>query len=241
MSVKKIGGQWRLFADAEQMAHSLVAYILQRQKVAIQRNGEFRILLAGGGTPLRAYRLLSQHAVDWSRWRIYLGDERCLPPQDTERNSQAIHKAWLGPSRVPAENVFLIPAELGPERAAQAYAAVIEAAMPFDLVLLGMGEDGHTASLFSGHKEPPGAWVMPVHQAPKPPADRVSLTSAALSQGRQVLILVSGESKQLAVRRWQAGEDLPVSRVSAREHLHVWLDRQAAGELVSELCSKILR
>ena len=105
----------------------------------------------------------------------------------------------------------------------------MRAALPFDLVLLGMGEDGHTASLFPGQTEPEGALVMPVYGAPKPPPERVSLTSAALSTADEVLILVTGAGKGEAVGRWRAGDALPVGRIGALRRLEVILDREAAA------------
>ena len=122
-------------------------------------------------------------------------------------------------------------AELGPEAAAASYAPLVEAALPFDLVLLGMGEDGHTASLFPGHAVPEGALVIPVHDAPKPPADRVSLTPMALTAAREVLILVTGVGKRQALAAWRDGADLPVARVAAAGQTIVLLDRAAAGAI----------
>jgi 6-phosphogluconolactonase len=101
------------------------------------------------------------------------------------------------------------------------------------MVLLGMGEDGHTASLFPGHVYPAGEQVHAVSGAPKPPPERVSLSREALSDSRDVLILISGTGKREAVQRWRAGDDLPVARITAREHLRVLLDREAGDNATS--------
>ncbi len=220
---------WASFEDPEAVAGAAADRVLAAAERALARDGEFRLVAAGGRTPLAAYRLLSEARTDWSRWRVLLGDERCLPADHPERNSLAIARAWLDRVPVPAAAVSYIPAELGPEAAAAAYLPVVRAALPFHLVLLGMGEDGHTASLFPGHEEPPGALVLPVHRAPKPPADRVSLSSGALGTAEQVLILVTGAGKAAALRRWRAGEALPVSRIGSRGGIEVLLDRAAAG------------
>ena len=97
------------------------------------------------------------------------------------------------------------------------------------MVLLGMGEDGHTASLFPGHHHPEDALVVPVHHAPKPPADRVSMTERALGSCQQLIILVTGASKQDAVARWQQGDSLPVNRITTSGSTEVLVDEQAWG------------
>jgi 6-phosphogluconolactonase len=100
------------------------------------------------------------------------------------------------------------------------------------MVLLGMGEDGHTASLFPGHVHPAGEPVHAVSDAPKPPSARVSLSREALSDSREVLILITGAGKRAAVQRWRAGEDLPIAHITARHHLRVLIDRDAGDTAV---------
>jgi len=216
--------------DENSVAEAAVQRVLAAADAALERDGEFRLVLAGGRTPVQAYRLLARAKAQWPGWRIYYGDERCLAPDHRERNSRAAWDAWLCKVPIPAQGLFPIPAELGPEVAARAYEERVRAALPFHMVLLGMGEDGHTASLFPGGQEPPGALVLPVTDAPKPPPQRVSLSSAALGTAQRVLILVTGAGKRQAVARWRAGEHLPVSRIRAQRRLEVLLDRAAAGE-----------
>ena len=138
--------------------------------------------------------------------------------------------AWLGRVPIPRENIHPIAAEKGAETAARAYETKINKALPFDLVLLGMGEDGHTASLFPGQGHPDTELVHAVHNAPKPPPDRVSLSVSALSDTRQVLILVTGASKHDAIRTWKRGGDLPVAAVRGHTGVDVLLDQNAAGQ-----------
>ena len=195
-----------------------------------EQGSEFRFVFAGGTTPEMTYRLLAAADARWQAWRCYFGDERCLAQGNADRNSTMAERSWLRHVPIPTGNLFPIPAELGAEAAARAYAETLRPAMPFDFVLLGMGEDGHTASLFPGQEHAPGELVHPVHEAPKPPPDRVSLSSDALSDALEVLILVSGAGKQAAVRRWQAGEPLPVAGIRARSSLCVWLDEAAAPD-----------
>ncbi len=219
----------RLFESATQVAAEAAAHILARAREAIRARGRFRVVLAGGTTPLAAYRLLAGEAADWPAWEVWIGDERCLPIGDPERSSQAADLVLLGLVPIPKAQIHPMAAELGAEAAAAAYEALVRAALPFDLVLLGMGEDGHTASLFPGHPVPQGALVMPVHGAPKPPPDRVSLTPRALTAAREVLILVTGAGKRQALDAWRGGADLPVARVAALGRIITYLDSAAAG------------
>jgi 6-phosphogluconolactonase len=124
--------------------------------------------------------------------------------------------AWLDHVPIPAAQVHTIPAELGADRAAAVYATDLQGVGDFDLVLLGLGEDGHTAALFPGHDwgDTPGAPdTLAVFDAPKPPPQRVSLSAMRLSRSREVLFLVAGPSKRAAVARWRAGERIPAGAI----------------------------
>lgn len=224
------GAQTRLLADPQAVAAAAAGMILAAAEEAIAARGRFRICLAGGTTPTAAYRLLAEASANWSAWHVYHGDERCVPVDDPERNSLAADAAWLTRVPIPREQVHAIPAERGAEAGADAYAAVIGNALPFDLVLLGIGEDGHTASLFPGRPVPADRLAMPVHDAPKPPPDRVSLTRRALADCRALVVLVTGAGKAAAVAKWRDGVDLPVAAVcAAAPSALVLIDRAAAG------------
>ncbi|MTW22551.1 6-phosphogluconolactonase [Allochromatium palmeri] len=216
------------FASAEQIAETTARRLLDAAERAIAERGRFQLVLAGGRTPLAAYRRLVDQPADWARWHIFFGDERCLPADDPERNSLAAREVWLDRVPIPPDNIHPIPAELGAETAAARYAELIRDRRPFDLVLLGLGEDGHTASLFPGHPIQEAALVIPVYGAPKPPAERVSLTPLALGSSRAILILVTGRGKHEALARWRAGADLPVSRIISAGRLEVLMDAEAA-------------
>lgn len=221
------GVRWRVLANAEAVAAALRDEVLAAARAAIAARGGFALVLAGGSTPLACYRLLAEAPADWARWHVYYGDERCLPPADPGRNSLMARQAWLGRVPIPAGQVHDIPAELGPQEAARRYAPLVEQAAPFDLVLLGMGEDGHTASLFPGHAHPPGEWVHPVRDAPKPPPERVSLGLRALTATRGMLLAVTGSGKREAVAAWRAGRDLPARTVARAARALVLLDAEA--------------
>jgi len=213
--------------DGPRLVEEVAAHILAAAGRACAGHGEFRLVLAGGTTPAAVYRRLAQADADWSCWRIYFGDERCLPAGDPGRNDVMAARNWLDHVGIPARNVYSIPAENGAAPAARAYATRVAAALPFDLVLLGMGEDGHTASLFPGHVHDPEALVHAEPDAPKPPPERVSLGPAALNAAREVLVLVTGRGKRDAVQCWRAGADLPVTHIHGLHGVDVYLDSAA--------------
>ena len=181
------------------------------------------LVLAGGSTPRRAYRLLAERSLPWGRVAVLFGDERCVPPDDAESNYRMAREALL--DLVHPGSVHRMPGELGAEAAAGLYDAVVRGLTPLDLVLLGMGPDGHTASLFPGHIELSAAGcAVAVHDAPKPPPDRVSLTLGALRDARRVVLLVTGADKAEALAKAQRGE-VPSGMIAGAE---VLADRAAA-------------
>jgi 6-phosphogluconolactonase len=210
----------QVLADAEAVAQRACEWIAAAAQAAIRERGVFRLVLAGGGTPQRAYALLATTRQDWDRWEIFWGDERCLPVEHVERNSRM---------SLPTERRFPIPAELGAEAAALAYAQTIHDKLPFDVVMLGMGEDGHTASLFPGFVDDPTALTQTVFDAPKPPPERVSLSVAALQACWQQLVLVTGAGKVDALAQWRAGARLPIA-LAVREDACLLVDAAAHGK-----------
>ncbi len=223
--------RWQVFPDAAALARATAARILAEARAAREAQGVFRIVLAGGRTPLAAYAELARTVTAWAGWQIYFGDERCRPVGDAARNDTAARAAWFAPAGVPAGQIHCIPAERGPDEGARRYAAVVQPIASFDLVLLGLGEDGHTASLFPGAPLD-GAEVLAVRAAPKPPPERVSLSASRLSRARAVLFLVSGADKRSAVRAWRAGADIPARHITPPGGVEVWLD--AAADAVAD-------
>ena len=195
---------------------------------AILERGAFHLVLAGGRTPQMLYRELGKRHAGDAHWHIWYGDERCLPAHDPQRNSLMAETAWLAHSAIPPQQRRAIPAEHGAILAAQQYQAWLENVAAFDLVLLGMGEDGHTASLFPGRTWE-DADVIAVHDAPKPPPERVSLSASRLSDSRRVWFIVTGAEKREAVARWKKKENLPVAQVRGREETVAWVDQAAAN------------
>lgn len=185
---------------------------------AISERGLACIALAGGETPRGCYEQLRLSSLDWGQVHIYFGDERCLPYGDVRRNDHMAYEALLRHVAIPQGNIHPILAERGARIAALEYAELLERALPLDLVLLGIGEDGHTASLFPGSAATEqDETVVPVFDAPKWPAQRVSLGLGALNGARSKLFLVSGEAKRAALAQIARGVALPAARISAAE------------------------
>jgi len=222
---------WTIFDNANTVAQEAAKRILSAASEAISERGVFRLVLAGGHTPESAYRLLVGADTDWSHWEIYFGDERCLPVSDPDRNSIMAENTFLHSVSIPAANIYPINSEKGAELAAKEYEDVVKAAMPFDVVLLGIGEDGHTGSLFPGQKHPADQLVCPVHNSPKPPSDRVTLGVRALSNALEVLVLATGEGKQDAVKAWKEGKPVPIAEIGNPAPVHVLMDKEAAGKI----------
>lgn len=219
--------QWIELTNAQAIAERAVKEILQCAETAIRERGCFKLVLAGGSTPALTYSLLAIQGVDFSCWLFFLGDERCLPVEHADRNSQLILQTLIEPAEMSPDQFYAIPAELGAEAGALAYAQTLQEHLPFDCVLLGMGEDGHTASIFPGHMHPGDVTVMPVYEAPKPPPDRISLTAEALNTAPAVIFLIAGAGKSPAVTRWKRGDPLPVATVKGKQETLVLIDSAA--------------
>ena len=201
-----------------------VASTAAREIAEALRGGARSLVLAGGTTPRRCYDLLAGMEVPWGRVAVLFGDERCVPPDHADSNFLMARQALL--DHVSPATVYRMPAELGPEEGARAYAKAVEHESPLDLVLLGVGEDGHVASLFPGHPvlEAPGL-TAGVHDSPKPPPERVTLTLGTIRAARHVLVLATGAGKAGAVSMARRGESPSGMIAGAR-----WLiDRSAAG------------
>jgi 6-phosphogluconolactonase len=212
---------------ADQVAQAAYQQILKAAEQAIAEHGKFKLVLAGGSTPEKVYRLLAKADVDWSNWYIYYGDERCLPVDHADRNSLMATSAFLEKVAIPDKQIFTIPAELGPEQAAKKYQQIVADALPFDMVLLGMGEDGHTASLFPGHKHQENELAHAVYNSPKPPPERVTISAKALSNTQQLIFLITGTNKQEAVKNWRSDQDLPVATIVPENPIDIYIDRDA--------------
>lgn len=209
--------------NAERLAQVAAARFTDLACAAIAERGRFVAALSGGSTPEPTYRLLAEapHAatLDWSRVEVFWGDERCVPPDHPDSNYRMARRALLDHVEIPDSQVHRIQGELPPHEAAESYRAELEAVLGergrFDLILLGLGSDGHTASLFPGttavqerrrdvvatHVDRLGSW-------------RVTLTVPVINDARHVIFLVSGAAKANALARVRAGERARRSRAS---------------------------
>jgi 6-phosphogluconolactonase len=187
------------------------------------RGGVKTLVLTGGTTPQRCYELLAEMDLEWGRVTILFGDERCVPPDHPESNYLMAKQTLL--DKVMPATVHRMPAELGPDEGAAEYEKVVAANSPLDFVLLGVGEDGHTASLFPGHQALNAHHlVVGVYDSPKPPPERVTLTLPVLRAARRVLILATGAGKAEAVAKAKRGE-VPSGMITGAK----WLIDQAAS------------
>lgn len=202
---------------------------------AREARGVAHIALAGGETPRRTYELLAQRVEDWAGVEIWFGDERAVGPDDPESNFRMAQETLLTGDAGPT--VHRIEGERGAEEAASAYASLLQDRLPseggapvLDLALQGLGPDGHTASLFPGNPAVAADGVCaPVHDAPKPPPDRITLTVPVLRASRSIVFLATGEGKAEAVRGL-LGDPTPGVPASllGSERTEVIVDRAAA-------------
>jgi 6-phosphogluconolactonase len=236
-----------VLSDSEALAVEAVRRLQSACRRAVAARGRFTLVLAGGSTPRRLYELLggeeTQHRLDWAAVEIFFGDERCVPPDDAASNYRLARETLLDRLPAPPAGLHRIHGELDPPAAADLYEKVIRGSLGqgvprFDLVLLGLGEDGHTASLFPGSPalDERERLVVP-SLAPVAPNSRVTLTLPVLQAAREVVFLVSGPEKAatlakvLGGRTGEKGEPLPAARVQPRTGRLVWLVDQAAARL----------
>ena len=219
--------RWHACPDSAALNAAAADFILAAAARAIAARGEFNVVLAGGTTPRAVYASLRETHTAWPAWQVYFRDERCVPANHPMRNSLMARAALFEHVPVPRTQFHVIPAERGARRAAAEYAALLEHVPLFDLVMLGLGEDGHTASLFPGADQsaaPDSPAVLPVSAAPKQPRERVTLGARRLSAARQALFLVAGAAKREAVRRWRAGVNIPAAGITPAAGVDVMLD-----------------
>ncbi len=209
--------------DAEAVARRAADVMANRINDARQRRTDVHIALAGGSTPRRAYELLAGMQGTWAHVHLWLGDERCVPPDHEDANQRMVDESLLSSLRgTEGPHLHPVRGELQPEDAAWIYGCEIVRTMgekpTFDFVLLGLGEDGHTASLFPGDPAARSehAPVLPIRGAPKPPGERITLSMPVLRRARFTLLLATGSGKRDALARVRAGDDeVPAGRLGA--------------------------
>jgi len=242
-------GELIVFPTAEALAEQAAQYISQAAAEAIASHGRFTIALSGGSTPKGTYARLAQEPfasqIEWGKVQVFWGDERPVPPDHPDSNYRMGHQALLEHVDIPQANVHRIHGELPPAQAADLYEQTIREvfrlsgdALPrFDLVLLGLGEDGHTASLFphSAALEEKERWVVANH-VKKLESSRVTFSAPLINAAARVLFLVSGSNKATALKQVRQGEYqpevYPAQLIKPTQGTLTWLvDAAAAGTL----------
>ena len=232
-----------VFDSQRELETAVAGEFLRIVNAALGSRPLCHVALSGGGTPRGVYRLLGKGPenteIDWTRVHLYFGDERMVPPTDEESNYRMVYAELISRIPIPAENVHRIRGEMPAPEAAASYAKELSAIFTgkdntFDLVLLGVGEDGHTASLFPGTdavnetNEPVTAVYVPSHGA-----WRTTLTLPIINRSRDVRFIVAGSGKAEIIRRLLSADaptgDLPASLIRPETGTLRWmLDREAA-------------
>lgn len=229
-----------IFDDPEQLAIAAAERFVE----AANSQSRFSVALAGGTTPKRVYELLAAEPftkrIEWSRVHLFFGDERCVPPTDLESNYAMVHDALISRVPIPRQNVWRIAGELDPAEGARNYENELKEFFPlaewprFNLVFLGMGEDGHTASLFPGSRvlEETSRWAAPARNEASQ-QDRITLTIPVFNHAAQVIFLVTGEKKAQrlsgVLRPNPASRPLPAQLIKPLDGKLEWLVDAAAA------------
>jgi 6-phosphogluconolactonase len=226
--------------DAESVAKRAAAEIARYLEAVRSEHGVAHLALSGGSTPKRTYELLAAEPLEWEGIEVWFADERCVAPEDAESNYRLASETLLAPAGLPPERVHRMEGELGPQEGARNYAlalgehvAASDRGLPvLDLAVLGIGPDGHIASLFPGAATLDAGeqeLCLGVSDSPKPPPERITLTLGVLRVARRCMMVVTGPSKADAVSAMLAD---PTSHVPAsllrRERLTVIADDAAA-------------
>jgi 6-phosphogluconolactonase len=247
-----------VFPDPEACCAALASFLVGELRLVVGGGRHAAVAISGGSTPLPLFRRLGsdyREALPWSQVELYWTDERAVGPDAPESNFGAARRPLLEPLAFPDANLHRISGERRPlAEAAERYEAELRRRCPaadgdgpatlplFDHALLGVGPDGHTASLFAPPFPEPeaGRWVVATPPAPVPPQlERVSLTFEALARAEEVILLVCGEEKRPVVQRIFGAQEegaplLPAARVRARRRVRWFLDAAAAGPLTAE-------
>ena len=228
---------------AEELPAALAKFIAEKQAAAIARRGKFVVALSGGSMPkVLGAALSGKHGkFKWPKWHIFYADERCVA-LDHADSTYLAYAALFAAAAIPSAQIYAIDPALAPSAAAQAYEAKLRAvfgaamALPaLDMALLGLGPDGHTASLFPGHAllQHECSWVASIEDSPKPPPSRITLSLPVLNASRQVCFVATGAGKAELLPKVAVPEPdaaFPAARIQPEE-LHWWVDEAAAAQM----------
>ena len=241
----------QVFTDLDALSLAVAGDIAEEVEAAVSERGRFSMALSGGRTPRLLYQLLASQfceKIPWDAVHLFWGDERYVPEDHPDSNFAMALDSLISSVPLPPQNVHRIPTEIEPpERAAGEYELLLreffiasdgdESDGTFDVVLLGMGEDGHTASLFPGSEalDEKERWVMPVLSPPDlSPRRRITLTLPVLNSARKAFFIVSGMGKRQVLRSIlddpvKSEQLFPAARIHPRENLLWYVDREAFG------------
>lgn len=225
--------------DGDSLAAKAAADLSVRIVQLIQKQDLVHVVLTGGSVGIKTLEKLAVHLAqeDLSNLHLWWGDERFVEPDSPDRNFVQADAALLSKVSVPPQNIHQMPSNVDGDidEAAEHFAAHLEDVAPqFDIVLLGMGPDGHVASLFPRSRaREVGELVVVEKSSPKPPANRISLSYEALNSSKDVWFLVSGNDKSEAVSKVFRGENLPAQKIHGQEATRWYLDEAAASQITS--------
>ena len=236
----------KVYPDQEAISRAAAQLVVEQAAQAVKARSRFTLVLSGGRTPRRLYEILAQPPfrtqIAWEKVHIFWGDERCVPDDDPRSNARLARQAWLDHVPIPPKQIHAIEGNLAPEAAAKDYEALLRTFFAgrqprFDLVLLGLGEDGHTASLFPHHEvlKEQVRWVCEVYLSPTEPP-RVTLTQVILNQAAVLAFLVAGAAKARVFQEVLQGqpdpERLPAQLLQPEAGRRLWLvDQDASARL----------
>ena len=241
----------RIYANKETLTQAAADVVLDSYREAVGKHGDFTFVLSGGSTPRALFQLLAGPAysseIDWAKVFIFWGDERSVPPDHADSNYRMAKETLLDRVLLPPDNIYRILAEQPPDQAAQAYDETLRQffgsradARHFDLILLGMGDDGHTASLFphTAALNETERLVVANH-VPQLDTWRITLTYPAINGAARVAFLVSGAGKATRLKAVLEGptqpDDLPSQRIQPAHGELMWLvDEDAAAALAEK-------
>jgi 6-phosphogluconolactonase len=219
--------KWFVYKEFNEASKAAADFIASRIEASIAQKNSCHVILPGGNTPAICLSYLAEKNLPWNKVHWYPGDERCYPSGHDDRNDVMLNKnLW---SHLADTNVHMIPAELGAEEAASVYRELVSSIENFDIAFLGMGEDGHTASLFPDNAALQDTRsVVPVYDSPKTPDERVSFSINTLKNARCRIVLTSGASKAGIIARIKDGEPLPINCLG---EINWYVDKAAASKL----------
>ncbi len=233
-----------------ELTKAAAGYVAQVSAQAIAARGRFLVAFSGGSLPGLLFPLLADEPlraeIDWKAWHVFWSDERCVPLTDRDSNYRLAREHLFEHVAIPSAQIYTVQTALDPASAAKGYqTTLLQVFQPapgqlpaFDLVLLGMGEDGHTASLFPHHPalKETERWVAPISDSPKPPPKRITLTLPVINNARHVAFLATGDGKAGILRRVFKEKALPGTLPAqmvqmVHGELHWFVDTDAGREL----------